>query len=175
MGGHAWQGGMRDRRDGHCCGRYAPYWNAFLCLLVLWWRLVWNHVQVTGIDFVTVGVNRPLTVSPPRSSVSSDTARSCSILACGNWGENINSKTECLYFSCNCRTWPQPSAIVCHPKLWRCQCKCKAPWNEVNPSSPTYPDKICTKTFSKICHKRPLSVQWQVSTGGRVSTYEDFK
>ena len=23
-------GGMRGRRDGHCNGRYASYWNAFL-------------------------------------------------------------------------------------------------------------------------------------------------
>ena len=40
-GGHVWQGvcmaggcvakgGMRGRRDGHCSGRYAYYWNAFL-------------------------------------------------------------------------------------------------------------------------------------------------
>ena len=35
-GGDAWQegvcmvGGMRGRRDGHCSGRYASYWNAFL-------------------------------------------------------------------------------------------------------------------------------------------------
>ena len=29
-GGHAWQGRMCDRRDGHCSGRYASYWNAFL-------------------------------------------------------------------------------------------------------------------------------------------------
>ena len=41
VGGHVWQGvcvvgsvcgrgGMRGRRDGHCSGRYASYWNAFL-------------------------------------------------------------------------------------------------------------------------------------------------
>ena len=24
--------GMHGRRDGHCCGRYASYWNAFLLL-----------------------------------------------------------------------------------------------------------------------------------------------
>ena len=29
-GGHAWQGDMHSRRDGHCSGRYASYWNAFL-------------------------------------------------------------------------------------------------------------------------------------------------
>ena len=28
--GCAWQGGMRGRRHGHCSGRYASYWNAFL-------------------------------------------------------------------------------------------------------------------------------------------------
>ena len=37
VGGHAWQGrgvhgkgNVRGRRDGHCSGRYASYWNAFL-------------------------------------------------------------------------------------------------------------------------------------------------
>ena len=36
--GHAWKGGkhgeegMCGRRDGHCSGRYASYWNAFLFL-----------------------------------------------------------------------------------------------------------------------------------------------
>ena len=29
-GGCAWQGGMCGRRDGHCSGRYASYWNALL-------------------------------------------------------------------------------------------------------------------------------------------------
>ena len=36
-GGYAWQeggamhgGGMHGRRNGHCSGRYASYWNAFL-------------------------------------------------------------------------------------------------------------------------------------------------
>ena len=33
--GHGWQGacvtvGVHDRRNGHCSGRYALYWNAFL-------------------------------------------------------------------------------------------------------------------------------------------------
>ena len=33
--GHAWQGvcmagGMHGRRDSHCSGWYASYWNAFL-------------------------------------------------------------------------------------------------------------------------------------------------
>ena len=32
VGGCAWQeGGMHCVRDGHCSGRYASYWNAFLC------------------------------------------------------------------------------------------------------------------------------------------------
>ena len=31
-GGHAWQGGIRGRRNGHCSGRYASYWNALLLL-----------------------------------------------------------------------------------------------------------------------------------------------
>ena len=30
--GHVWRGSMRARRDGHCSGRYASYWNAFLFL-----------------------------------------------------------------------------------------------------------------------------------------------
>ena len=36
-GGNSWwgacvagEGGMCDRRDGHCSGCYASYWNAFL-------------------------------------------------------------------------------------------------------------------------------------------------
>ena len=27
-------GGMRGRRDGHCCGWYASYWNAFLFIIL---------------------------------------------------------------------------------------------------------------------------------------------
>ena len=34
-GGRAWWGGMRGSRDGHCGGRYASYWNAFLYLLAI--------------------------------------------------------------------------------------------------------------------------------------------
>ena len=30
QGGHAWQGSVRYRREGHCSGRYASYWNAVL-------------------------------------------------------------------------------------------------------------------------------------------------
>ena len=29
-GVHGKGGGVRGRRDGHCSGRYASYWNAFL-------------------------------------------------------------------------------------------------------------------------------------------------
>ena len=29
-------GGMRGRRDGHCSGRYASYWNAFLLGVNYW-------------------------------------------------------------------------------------------------------------------------------------------
>ena len=32
-GGCAFQEGMHGRRDGHCSGRYASYWNAFLYYL----------------------------------------------------------------------------------------------------------------------------------------------
>ena len=43
--GHAWQGacvarGVRGRRDGHCNGRYAPYWNTFLFRILLVTRTV---------------------------------------------------------------------------------------------------------------------------------------
>ena len=30
QGGHVWQGSICGRRHGHCTGRYASYWNAFL-------------------------------------------------------------------------------------------------------------------------------------------------
>ena len=42
--GHMWQGrrawwwvggSMRGRRDSHCSGRYACYWNAFLLMMVM--------------------------------------------------------------------------------------------------------------------------------------------
>ena len=42
-GGCAWQrgmcgrgGGLHGRRDGHCSGQYASYWNAFLFLLYIY-------------------------------------------------------------------------------------------------------------------------------------------
>ena len=37
-GGHVWGGIMHGRRDGHCSGRYASHWNAFLFryLIILW-------------------------------------------------------------------------------------------------------------------------------------------
>ena len=30
------KGGMHSRRDGHCSGRYASYWNAFLLIYCFW-------------------------------------------------------------------------------------------------------------------------------------------
>ena len=36
VGRHVWQGvAMHGRRDGHCSGRYASYWNAFLFCIPL--------------------------------------------------------------------------------------------------------------------------------------------
>ena len=32
--GRAWQGGMNGRKDGHCSGQYASYWNAFLLQMI---------------------------------------------------------------------------------------------------------------------------------------------
>ena len=34
-GGRIGQWGMCDRRDGHCSGRYASYWNAFLFVKII--------------------------------------------------------------------------------------------------------------------------------------------
>ena len=34
-------GAMRGRRDGHCSGRYAFYWNAFL---------FWSSLTLNGYD-----------------------------------------------------------------------------------------------------------------------------
>ena len=42
--GRAWQGGVHGIRDGHCSGRYASYWNAFLFII----KVV---VVVPGQDF----------------------------------------------------------------------------------------------------------------------------
>ena len=36
LGGRAWWGGMRARKNGNCSGRYASYWNAFLLFGVVW-------------------------------------------------------------------------------------------------------------------------------------------
>ena len=33
---HAWHGGMHGRKDSHCSGQYASYWNAFLSNYVFW-------------------------------------------------------------------------------------------------------------------------------------------
>ena len=39
------QGGSSgDPRDGHCCGRYASYWNAFLYIIVWLARFFWENV-----------------------------------------------------------------------------------------------------------------------------------
>ena len=37
-GGCAWSGGAwwKPPRDGHCCGRYASYWNALLLINTDW-------------------------------------------------------------------------------------------------------------------------------------------
>ena len=40
---HAWWGAcvvedMHSRRDGHCSGRYASYWNAFLLTLEVYFK-----------------------------------------------------------------------------------------------------------------------------------------
>ena len=36
-GAHVWRGGggVHGRRDGHCNGRHASYWNAFLLRVIL--------------------------------------------------------------------------------------------------------------------------------------------
>ena len=44
-GGHAWrgcawQGDMRGRKDGHCSGRYASYWNAFLFIIFIHYEVL---------------------------------------------------------------------------------------------------------------------------------------
>ena len=42
-GGCAWQRGVRGRRDGHCSGRYASYWNAFLLLICLYKQFIFGQ------------------------------------------------------------------------------------------------------------------------------------
>ena len=53
-GGRAWRsgvcmagGGLRGRRDGHCSGRYASYWNAFLLFSNVYWDV---DVMATGSE-----------------------------------------------------------------------------------------------------------------------------
>ena len=41
-GGCAWQGGMCGRRNGHCSGQYASYWNAFL-FYIFWLFQTFNN------------------------------------------------------------------------------------------------------------------------------------
>ena len=49
QGGVAWLGGMRGRRYGHCSGRYASYWNAFLLSIVkVFMNKIVNSVRVDG-------------------------------------------------------------------------------------------------------------------------------
>ena len=48
-GGHVSQrGGMRGRRDSHCSGQYASYWNAFLYLI----NWGWNPLLVKRAWFI---------------------------------------------------------------------------------------------------------------------------
>ena len=47
LGGPAWQGGVRGRRDGHCSGRYTSYRNAFLFLFF----------EFKGITFVVRNIS----------------------------------------------------------------------------------------------------------------------
>ena len=45
--GYEWQGGgVRGRTDGHCSGRYASYWNAFLSV---------SCFSVIEVSFLTAG------------------------------------------------------------------------------------------------------------------------
>ena len=52
MVGHAWSGGMRGRRDDHCIGRYASYWNAFLLFLLF--------IQLLSRDFIIIAMGTVL-------------------------------------------------------------------------------------------------------------------
>ena len=45
------KGGMPARRDGHCSGRYASYWNAFLLLT----RTLLNRISQTVADELFAG------------------------------------------------------------------------------------------------------------------------
>ena len=57
-GRHAWHGGgvcvarggggVRGRREGHCSGRYASYWNAFLSLMI---RVLQNSCLTSIVVF----------------------------------------------------------------------------------------------------------------------------
>ena len=57
--GHVWQEGVHDRgvrgrRDGHCSGRYASYWNPFLLLnllaLIQFWQIGENDLFTENLD-----------------------------------------------------------------------------------------------------------------------------
>ena len=52
-------GSVRGRRDGHCIGRYAPYWNAFLleiCSMRIAGNLAVSETGRTGISRCNVGL-----------------------------------------------------------------------------------------------------------------------
>ena len=58
-------GGMRDRRDGHCSGRYASYCNSCLRILFSSFILdtrVFTHVRIVGIETAV-----PFLVAPARN------------------------------------------------------------------------------------------------------------
>ena len=60
-GGMCGKGGMGGRRDGHCSGRYASYWNAFL--ISLDYRLIEKTLDVISIvTNVTSPINNLLLV-----------------------------------------------------------------------------------------------------------------
>ena len=48
-GRHAWQGGVRGRKNGNYSGRYASYWNAFLFNILL------PHTHRTSIEIAESG------------------------------------------------------------------------------------------------------------------------
>ena len=55
-GGHAWQGVRSGRRDGHCSGRYASYWNAFLFKLLIVSTVHISHIPShnTNVELLCV-------------------------------------------------------------------------------------------------------------------------
>ena len=50
----AWRGGgLRDRRDSHCSGRYASYWNAFLL-----YSLCSTQIVSVFLQFANLGITQ---------------------------------------------------------------------------------------------------------------------